>query len=60
MHNNYYSACGFVSIWAETAFHNEIFEGANIGISVAKNTSFEISIDVNILSLIFSNVEKKR
>ena len=58
--HNYYSVCGFVAIWAKTAFHNGIFDEANIGISIAKNSSFELKIDINFLSLIFKNIDKKR
>ena len=56
----HYSACSIVAIGVEIAFHNNIFEGTNVGISIAKNTSFEITIDFNTMSLIFSAVEYKR
>ena len=58
----HYSACSIVAIGVEIAFHNNISEGTNVGISIAKNTSFEIHniIDFNTMSLIFSAVEYKR
>lgn len=58
----HYSACSIVAIGVETAFHNNLLEGATVGVTIAKNTSFEIhkEVNVDILSVIFGAVEHKR